>query len=221
MYQLENIQKSYGAGESRVEVLKGVSLDIGEGERVAIVGPSGCGKSTLLNIMGTIDTCDEGRLLWKGEDITGYDNNARAKLRQKSFGFIFQAYHLISALTVADNILVPVLARGEEADYARVEELCGRLGIANRMWHYPHQLSGGEKQRAAIARAIICEPDIIFSDEATGNLDEDNSFRIMELLKTLSEEKGISLVCVTHDSALLPYADRVLRLVDGKLVNEQ
>lgn len=219
MYMIENITKSYGKGENRVEVLKGVSLRIEQGERVAIIGPSGCGKSTLLNIMGTMDVCDTGRLVWKGEEITQKDRAERAGLRLRSFGFIFQAYHLISSLTVADNILVPVLARGETADYGEVEKLCARLGLQDRMWHYPHQLSGGEKQRTAIARAVIGEPDILFADEATGNLDESNSAMIMQMLRNLSEEKEISLVYVTHDLSLLSYADRVVRLSGGKVTD--
>lgn len=211
LYQIENIKKSYQANGECIEVLKGISFSVDYGERVAIVGPSGSGKSTLLNILGAMDCCDDGQLLLEGEDISHWKEKQLTKLRLEKFGFIFQAYHLISSLSVYDNVMVPLLAKGK-SDKEKIESICTELGLEERMQHYPHQLSGGEQQRCAIARAIVGNPKILFADEATGNLDEKNSQNIMELLSRLAQEKNMGLIYVTHDLSLLEYADKVIEL---------
>lgn len=211
LYKIENISKSYRCGQDDIRVLEKISLNVESGERIAVVGPSGSGKSTLLNIIGTVDKADEGRLIFQDKDITDWNNNQLAELRLNKFGFVFQAYHLVDSLTVGENIMLPLLARGIN-DASRVRALCDELGIEEYIERYPYQLSGGEQQRTAIARALIGEPAIVLADEATGNLDTNNSMNIMQMLSNLVEKRNIGLVFVTHDMSLIKYADRVVEL---------
>lgn len=219
MINAENITKSFYLGDNKICVLNNISIAIEAGEKIAILGPSGSGKSTLLNVLSGLMSCDSGSVLFQHCNISKMNASERAVLRLNNFGFIFQSYHLISTLTVLDNIFVPLLAKKQRLNMDIVTMICDRLNISHRLNHYPHQLSGGEMQRVAIARAIVSLPKIIFSDEATGNLDEENSYNVMELLKHCCEDYNIALVFVTHDESLVKYADRVKRFTsDHKLL---
>lgn len=211
----KKITKNFHLGDAEICVLDNIDFCVDVGEKIAILGPSGSGKSTLLNTLSGLTRCTSGSILFQGEDITEMNDSALTALRLNNFGFIFQSYHLISSLTVIDNILVPILAKKEEIDMKTVANVCNKLNITHRMSHYPHQLSGGEMQRVAIARAIVSMPKIIFSDEATGNLDETNSHVVMELLNQCCADYNISLVYVTHDESLVKYADKVRRFTSN------
>lgn len=221
LYKIENVKKSYNDGEDIQSVLRGVSFDINEGEIIAIIGPSGCGKSTLLNLIGGIDKADEGKMLFENDDITKYNEKKLTKLRLNNFGFVFQSYHLISSLTVRENIMVPILAKGLTPSEEEITKICEEVNIDSKMYRYPHQLSGGERQRVAVARAIASKPKIIFADEATGNLDESNSINVMESLTEMAKKYNISVVFVTHDASMLKYADRVISLKEGTVEYEK
>lgn len=218
LLKAENISKSFYLGDNEIKVLDNINFSVDEGEKVAVLGPSGTGKSTLLNVLSGLTKCDSGKLFFEEKEMSAMNASGLTALRLNSFGFIFQAYHLISTLTVSDNILVPVLAKKQKPDMERIEDICEKLNLSHRMNHLPHQLSGGEMQRVAIARAIIGTPRIIFSDEATGNLDEENSRNVMELLNRCCEEYGIALVYVTHDESLTRYADSVRRFTSDKKI---
>lgn len=212
----ENISKSFYLGDNEISVLKNISFSVNQGEKVAILGPSGSGKSTLLNVLSGLSPCDRGKIYFDDIEMTKMKSSELAALRLNNFGFVFQSYHLISTLTVLDNILVPLLAKKERIDMSKIYEICGKLNLSHRLNHYPYQLSGGEMQRAAIARAIVGMPKIIFSDEATGNLDETNSHNVMKLMNHCCEEFKIALVFVTHDESLIRYADTVKRFTSDK-----
>ncbi len=218
LLKAENISKSFYLGDNEIKVLDNIDFSVDEGEKVAVLGPSGTGKSTLLNVLSGLTKCDSGKLFFEGKEMSAMKASKLTDLRLNSFGFIFQAYHLISTLTVSDNILVPVLAKKQKPDMERIKDICEILNLSHRMNHLPHQLSGGEMQRVAIARAIVGTPRIIFSDEATGNLDEENSRSVMELLNRCCEEYGIALVYVTHDESLTRYADSVRRFTSDKKI---
>lgn len=217
LIELQNIQKSFQMGENSIRVLDQVSLGVEKAERLAISGPSGCGKSTLLNIMSGLDKPDSGSVLFDGKDMGSLSGKALAALRLKKFGFVFQAFHLIPTLNVLDNILLPVAANRRKPDIDEIHHLCEMLGIEQRMKHFPGQLSGGEMQRTAIARAIVHRPEVLFCDEATGNLDEENSIQVMELIADCCREYQLTWIFVTHDPSLLRYADRVCRIADHRL----
>ena len=219
--QAKGISKSYRIGDRSLPVFEGIDFSLEEGEKVAIIGPSGSGKSTLLNVLSGIDACDTGEVLFRGQNICGMKEKKLSALRLENFSFIFQAFHLIPTLTVLDNILVPVLARREKPDMEKIDTICERLGLTERLNHYPYQLSGGEMQRTAIARAVASAPAVIFSDEATGNLDEVNTIQVMELLKGCCEEEGIALLFVTHDMRLTRYADRIVTFTGDKRLTEE
>lgn len=219
MIELRNVWKSYPSGDGEVPVLKDISFKVGKAERTAITGPSGCGKSTLLNIMSGLDTADKGSVLVEGDELGRKSAKELSALRLKKFGFVFQAFHLIPTLNVLDNILLPVTANHQKPDMEDINHLCEVLGIRERMKHFPGQLSGGEMQRVAIARAIVHKPDILFCDEATGNLDAENSLQVMELITNCCREYQLTWIFVTHDSSLLRFADRVYRL-SGDAIKE-
>ncbi len=206
--EAKNIYKSYKTGNKSIDVLNNVNFSLNEGERVAIIGPSGSGKSTLLNIMSGLTKPDKGTLLFREHNLSKMNETQLTSMRLHNFGFIFQSFHLVHSLNVLDNIILPVLAKKEAVDVNSIYSLCDFLGIKNRLDHFPFQLSGGEMQRVAIARAIVSKPKIIFSDEATGNLDEKNSVQVMEMLSNICRKNDISLVFVTHDISLTKYADR-------------
>lgn len=221
LLELSNLSKSYidpGSG-ARVPVLRGVNLRIEAGESVAIVGPSGCGKSTLLNILGTLDTPDEGQLVFDGESLTKSNAKHLAEVRSQKIGFIFQLHHLMPQCTVLENVLLPTLAVPEpHADpRPRAEALLEQVGLKDRMNWKPAQLSGGERQRVAFVRALINQPQLILADEPTGALDEANAAALTDLLLQLQQSNGVTLVMVTHHRAQAERMGRVLKIHEGVL----
>ncbi len=212
-----NLRKRYGAGESAVDALRGVSLDLAAGEFVAVVGPSGCGKSTLLQLCGGMDRPTAGTVAVDGVDLAGLDDEALTVLRRDRVGFVFQFFNLLPTLTLAENIALPLLLAGAPRGegLARAEEGARRVGLAHRLAHYPARVSGGELQRAAVARALVHRPALVIADEPTGNLDTENGRRVLSLLRELNRETGVAVLLATHDRTLAAAADRVLRLRDG------
>jgi putative ABC transport system ATP-binding protein len=202
-------------------VLRDVSFSIDQGEFVAIVGPSGSGKTTLLGLLAGLDTPSRGSVHLDGTDMTALDEDARARLRGEKVGFVFQSFQLIPTLTAIENVQVPLELRGENHVVERARDVLERVGLGDRLDHYPTQLSGGEQQRVAIARAFSNRPRILFADEPTGNLDSDTGARIVELLESLNRESGSTVVLVTHDLTLARRARRVVRLSDGAVVSDE
>lgn len=201
-----------------IRLFQDLDLRIDNGETVAILGASGCGKSTLLGLLAGLDTPTEGRVLVGETDITALDEDARARLRGRQLGFVFQAFHLLSGLTALENILLPLELAGHRDAARLARDALERVGLADRDRHYPRQLSGGEQQRVAIARAFVTTPRLLLADEPTGNLDRDTGHRICDLLFTLNREQQTTLVLVTHDPELAGRCDRVLHLDGGRLV---
>ena len=216
--EAQNITKTYKIGERQIDVLKAVSLKIEAGEVVAIVGSSGSGKSTLISILSGLDQPTRGRIFVNAKDITDKTEDELAPLRNHEIGFVFQSFHLVPSLTALENIMFPAELNRDPQAYAKAESLLRRVGIWERADNFPHQLSGGEKQRVAICRALINQPNIIFADEPTGNLDSANSTEILNLLFELHREKETTLVLVTHNMDIAKMADRVIPLHDGKIV---
>jgi lipoprotein-releasing system ATP-binding protein len=220
-----SLRKSYHKGETEIPVLRGVELEVCEREFVTVVGQSGSGKSTLLHLLGTLDAVDEGEIVLDGQRIDNVSARRRDELRNHTFGMVFQAYHLLPELTTLENVLTPLMIRhsawsfwrGRQAHRQRAEELLEMVGLGHRLRHRPSELSGGEMQRAAIARALIAEPRILLADEPTGNLDPETGGEIVELLRTLNRTCRLTIVMVTHDAANAERADRVVRLVDGRV----
>ncbi len=221
MILLDKIGKTYHNGTVKTEVLKGVSLSIGEGEFVCIYGESGSGKSTLLNILGLLDEATAGRYELDHEDVRGLGKRECARIRNQKIGFVFQAYHLIPQLNVLENIAVPLGYAGmpRREREKRVRRLLLEFGMEHLERKYISQMSGGEQQRAAIARAVVNEPRILLADEPTGNLDQYNSGIVMEYLKGLNQ-RGMTVVMVTHDTNLAKYGSRVVRVEDGRIGEE-
>ena len=212
-----DLHKRYGDGESAVDAVRGVSLELAAGEFVAVVGPSGCGKSTLLHLCGGMDRPTAGTVVVEGVDLGGLDDEALTVLRRDRVGFVFQFFNLLPTLTLAENIALPLLLAGapSRVGLARAGEGGRRVGLGHRLEHYPTRVSGGELQRAAVARALVHQPALIIADEPTGNLDTDNGQRVLSLLQTLNRETGVAVLLATHDRTLAVAADRVLRLRDG------
>jgi len=221
LIRLEDLCKVFYTDEVETHALSDVHLEISNGEYLAIAGPSGCGKSTLLSILGLLDTPSDGRYQLDGASVTGLSPEHRARVRNRSIGFIFQAFNLIGDLTVAENVELPLTYRrmqGAERR-GRVHEALEKVGMAHRMKHYPSQLSGGQQQRVAVARAVAGEPGILLADEPTGNLDSQNGEAVMDLLRDLHQ--GGSTICmVTHDPRFARYAERTVHLFDGRVVSE-
>jgi putative ABC transport system ATP-binding protein len=220
--ELEEISKSYFTEEVETRALQGVSLEIETGDYVAIEGPSGCGKSTLLSILGLLDTPTSGRYMLKGLAVERLSSAERAMIRNREIGFIFQSFNLIGDVTIYENVELPLVYRGMSRSErrSRVEEVLERVHIAHRAKHYPGQLSGGEQQRAAVARALGGDPAILLADEPTGNLDTKNGEAVMELLAELNHA-GSTIVMVTHDRRFAQQAKRTLGLLDGRLVENR
>ncbi len=215
--EAQSISKSYVAGSRSISVLDHVSLSVAEGEFLVVQGESGSGKSTLLSILSGLDTVDEGRVLIEGRDITNLGEDELAPVRNSSFGFVFQSYHLVPSLTALENVMFPAELRGDRQAREKAEGLLMRVGLSDRAGSFPHQLSGGEKQRCAICRALINEPRIIFADEPTGNLDSVNGKAVLDLLLELHREKSTTLVMVTHSRSIAAKAGRVVTLRDGRV----
>jgi putative ABC transport system ATP-binding protein len=214
----QQITKTYTIGERQIDVLKDVSLEIDAGEVVAIVGSSGSGKSTLISLLSGLDQPSKGRVFVEGQDITEKSEDELAPLRNQTIGYIFQSFHLVPSLTALENVTFPSELSGDPQAQSKAEALLKRVGIWERAYNFPHQLSGGEKQRVAICRALINQPAIIFADEPTGNLDSTNSAEILNLLFELHRERKTTLVLVTHDMDIARLADRVIPLHDGEVV---
>ena len=221
MIKTEKLQKIFKTEEVETWALHDVTLEIKEGEFVAIMGPSGCGKSTLLNILGLLDNPTNGVYTLNGEDVSKYTEAQRTNLRKGVIGFVFQSFNLIDELNVYENIELPLLYMGvpKEERKRRVEEAMKRMDISHRVKHFPQQLSGGQQQRVAIARAVVANPKIILADEPTGNLDSKNGKEVMDLLTQLNKE-GTTVVMVTHSQHDAGYATRTINLFDGQVVNE-
>jgi putative ABC transport system ATP-binding protein len=222
MIEVRGLTKTIETPTHRVEILRGIDLDIPRGQFAAIMGPSGSGKSTLLGLLAGLDTPSSGDILLDGENITGLEEDQLALLRGRKIGFVFQSYHLIPTLTAEENVLLPLELSGDSGNGAgRARELLESVGLADRRDHYPVQLSGGEQQRVALARAFVARPPILLADEPTGNLDSANGQHILELLLTLNRREGTTLVLVTHDPQLSAQADRHITLRDGKVVSNE
>ena len=221
--QATGLTKSIDTGTHRVDILRGVDLDVPAGQFVAIMGASGSGKSTLLGLLAGLDTPTGGSIVIDGVDITGLNEDELAVVRGRKIGFVFQSYQLIPTLSAEENVLLPhELAGGDvRSGIARARELLAKVGLQDRMDHYPVQLSGGEQQRVALARAFMTKPPILMADEPTGNLDTKNGAHVLDLLLSLNQHEGTTLVLVTHDPALAGRADRVVTLSDGKVVADQ
>lgn len=221
MLKVERLTKSYPTAAGRLTVLHEVSFALPAGGTCAIVGPSGSGKTTLLGLCAGLDQPSSGRVLLAGRDIGGLSEDQRALVRNESVGFVFQNFQLIPTLTARENVLVPLELRGNGVDEAEAAALLGRVGLGDRLDHYPTQLSGGEQQRVALARAFINRPRILFCDEPTGNLDGDTAHAMVDLIFGLNRERGTTLVLVTHDPELARRTQRILRLRSGAVIADE
>ena len=215
--EVQNLCKTYGKGEARVQALDHVSFSVGKGEFIAIVGESGSGKSTLLNVVGALDNPTSGKVLIDGKDIFSMPEKKLTVFRRQNIGFIFQSFNLIPELNVEQNITFPLLLDYQKPDQRYVEELLGILGLKERRKHLPSQLSGGQQQRVAIGRALAARPAIIMADEPTGNLDSRNSQEVITLLKSMSAKYRQTILMITHNENHADATDRVLRMTDGRL----
>lgn len=213
------LRKSYHSGEKTLTVLDDITFSVEAGTRFAIVGPSGSGKTTLLGLCAGLDQPDSGGVSLCGEDLGALDEDQCAALRNREVGFIFQNFQLLPTLTALENVSLPLELRGDKAATTTAKELLAKVGLAERMDHYPSQLSGGEQQRVAMARAFSNSPSLLFADEPTGNLDEETGSRVIDLLFNLNSEAGTTLVIVTHDMDLARQCDRILRLKGGRILD--
>jgi putative ABC transport system ATP-binding protein len=214
---LEDLRLTLPSPAGPVEILRGLDVSIGAGERVALVGPSGSGKSSLIAVAAGLERPTGGRVLLFGEDLAKLDEDGRARLRRGRVSLVFQAFHLLPNMTAEENVAAPLEIAGAPDAAERARLWLERVGLTGRAHHYPHQLSGGEQQRVALARALAPEPALLFADEPTGNLDAANAARVSELMFDLTAQTGAALVLVTHDEALAARADRVVRLRDGQV----
>lgn len=215
--EVHQLRKTYHSGSSQLTVLDGVSFSLQQGESLAIVGPSGSGKTTLLGLCAGLDLPSAGRVSLLGTDLASLSEDGRAAFRGEKVGFVFQNFQLLPTLTALENVMVPLELRGASGAEKRASELLEAVGLGKRAKHYPIQLSGGEQQRVALARAFINQPELLFADEPTGNLDGTNGGHVTELLFDLNHRSGSALVMVTHDLELASKCDRILKLRDGKV----
>jgi putative ABC transport system ATP-binding protein len=215
-----DVVRRYGAGDTAVDALRGVSVDIAQGRLTAVMGPSGSGKSTLMHILAGLDKPTAGEVLVAGQDVARMDDTELTKLRRDHIGFIFQFFNLLPMLTAAENIVLPLKLAGAKPDPAWLEELVATVGLTERLGHRPSELSGGQQQRVAVARALVSRPSVMFADEPTGNLDSTTSGEILGLLRDSVDTLGQTTVMVTHDAHAAAIADRVLFLADGNIVRD-
>ena len=218
--EVHDLRKRYRRGDTEVTALDGLDLTLDAGAFVAVVGPSGCGKSTLLHLCGAMDRPTAGEVRLDGRSLPNLDDDELARLRRTRIGFVFQFFNLLPTLTVAENVALPLLLAGGDTagSMARAGEWAERVGISHRLDHAPSQLSGGEAQRAAIARAVVHEPALLIADEPTGNLDSENGARILELLQEVNRRSGAALLLATHDPAVAAAADRTVEMRDGRIL---
>jgi putative ABC transport system ATP-binding protein len=216
-----DVTRRYGSGETAVDALRGVSIDVPKGQLTAVMGPSGSGKSTLMHILAGLDRPTSGEVTIEGTEISKLNDTELTKLRRKHIGFIFQFFNLLPMLSAEENVLLPISIAGEKPDEKWTNELLNRIGIADRRSHRPSELSGGQQQRVAIGRALVTRPTIVFADEPTGNLDSNTSDEILSLLRSSVDDYNQTTVMVTHDARAAAIADRVLFLNDGLIVRDQ
>ena len=217
--QIRNLSKVYFMGEERVIALKNINLSINRGEICCIFGTSGSGKSTLLNQLAGLEKPTRGDVFIGGKNISRMTENQLAAFRQRHLGFVFQSYNLLKELTAVENVAMPLMFRGIDKETRELKMLC-RVGLKNRMDHFPGQMSGGQQQRAGIARAFISRPDIVFADEPTGNLDSKTTREVMEMIRTFARTFHQTIILVSHDPEMTEYADRIVTLVDGVIISE-
>jgi putative ABC transport system ATP-binding protein len=215
------ITRRYGERDTAVDALRGVSLDIAVGELTAVMGPSGSGKSTLMHILAGLDQPTHGTVEIAGREITTMSDTELTKLRREHIGFVFQFFNLLPMLSAEENVVLPLWIAGRKPDKQFLEQLLADLGLADRRTHRPSELSGGQQQRVAIARSLVTQPTVLFADEPTGNLDSSTGAEILKLLRASVEERGQTIVMVTHDPRAGAVADRVLHLEDGRIVNDE
>jgi putative ABC transport system ATP-binding protein len=217
MMELVEVTKVYNTGRTPVHAVRGVSLTIAAGEFVSIMGPSGSGKSTLMHLLGALDTPTSGRALFQGRDLQALSDRERSRFRRTKIGFVFQFFNLLPTLTAAENVALPLFLNGQPRGQALKQAAAAleRVGLEHRAEHYPEEMSGGEMQRVAVARALVLEPDAVLCDEPTGNLDSANSRDILNLLRSLPEKGRRSVVMVTHDPQAAAYGDRLVHICDG------
>ncbi len=218
LISLKNIHKGYQLGSTFIPVIKGIDMEIGRGEFVALMGPSGSGKTTLMNVLGCLDTPEQGAYFLDGKDVSRMEEDELAEVRNEHIGFVFQSFNLIPDLSILENVSLPSFYAGSE-DIAKAQEILEKIGLGDRLHHYPSELSGGQRQRVAIARALINDPEIILADEPTGNLDSQSGQDVMQIFKQLNEE-GKTIILVTHDTFTSSFAARHINLKDGILVKE-
>jgi putative ABC transport system ATP-binding protein len=225
LIRAEDLRKTYVVGDVTVHALRGVDLVIDRGSFVAVVGASGSGKSTFMNILGLLDQPTGGRYFLAGEDVSAFDRDRRAVLRNRTIGFVFQSFNLLSRTSALENVELPLLYNGKhwplEERHRRARTLLELIGLGGRLDHTPSQLSGGQQQRVAIARALVNEPELILADEPTGNLDSRTSVEIMEVLQRLNRERGLSVILITHEPDIAEYAERVVAFRDGRVVKDE
>jgi putative ABC transport system ATP-binding protein len=222
--RLEDLRKSYALGDVTVHALRGLDLRVDRREFVAVVGASGSGKSTLMNIVGLLDRPTSGRYFLEGEDVSGFDKDRRAGLRNRKIGFVFQNFNLLPRTTALENVELPLLYNGHAHSpgerHRRALSLLEAVGLGERAHHAPNQLSGGQQQRVAIARALVNDPEIVLADEPTGNLDSRTSLEIMEILQRLNRERGLTIVLITHEQDIAEYATRTVTVRDGRITSD-
>jgi putative ABC transport system ATP-binding protein len=225
LIRVVDLRRSYALGDVTVHALRGVTLEIAGGSMLAIVGASGSGKSTLMNILGLLDRPSSGHYFLEGEDVSGFDRDRRAELRNRKIGFVFQNFSLLPRTTALENVELPLLYNGRAARlqdrHQKAMELLRAVGIGERAHHTPNQLSGGQQQRVAIARALVNDPELILADEPTGNLDSRTSVEIMEILQRLNRERGLTVLLITHEHDIAGYASRVVTIRDGRVLGDE
>lgn len=221
MIKIEALEKIYRTDEVETVALNKLSINVKEGEFVAVMGPSGCGKSTLLNILGLLDDPDSGSFVFNGIEVAHFNERKRSVMRKNNIGFVFQSFNLIDELTVYENVELPLIYTGIKASERRekVEQVLDKMKIMHRRKHYPQQLSGGQQQRVAVARAVVNNPKLILADEPTGNLDSANGIEVMQLLTDLNEQ-GTTIIMVTHSEHDARFSHRIIRMLDGQTVTE-